>query len=121
MAADFRIITAWDRASAPISRYFDLIEALASGRDEREIARGFRSLDKDLSATGIRSENPALYRLGRSITFALVTAMIDDLAARIAIASERISEALEELRDRLEELNARSPRFARVGANSLAL
>ena len=46
--------------------------------------------------------------------------MIDDLAARIAIASERISEALEELRDRLEELNARSSRFARVGANSLA-
>jgi len=115
MPADAKIMAAWDRATGPISRYFDSIEALASGRDERAIARSFRSLDKDLSAAGIRSENSALYRSGRPITFALVTAMVDDLAARIAIASERISAAVQEMGHRLDELNARSSRFAKVG------
>jgi hypothetical protein len=38
-------MAAWDRASAPISRYFDLIEALATGGDERQIVRGFRLKD----------------------------------------------------------------------------
>jgi hypothetical protein len=41
MAADARIIAAWDRTSAPISRYFDLIEALGAGGDERQIVRSF--------------------------------------------------------------------------------
>jgi hypothetical protein len=45
----------------PISRYFDLIEALATAGDERQIMRGLRGLDKELSNVGIRSENPALY------------------------------------------------------------
>ena len=61
MVADAKVIAAWDRASAPISRYFDLIEALATGGDERQIMRGLRGLDKELSSVGIRSENPALY------------------------------------------------------------
>jgi hypothetical protein len=61
MVADAKVIAAWDRASAPISRYFDLIEALATGGDERQIMRGLRGLDKVLSSVGIRSENPALY------------------------------------------------------------
>jgi hypothetical protein len=52
MAADARVITSWDRASVPISRYFDLIEALGTGGDEQQIVRGFRSLDKDLSSVG---------------------------------------------------------------------
>jgi AcrR family transcriptional regulator len=115
MAADARIIAAWDRAAGPLSRYFDLIEALGTGGDERQIVRGFRSLDKDLSAVGIRSGNPALYRPSRPISLALGTAMIDDLAARIAVASGRLGEAVQEIRRRFEELNTRSTRFAKVG------
>jgi hypothetical protein len=81
MAVDARIIAAWDRAAAPISRYFDLIEALGTGGDERQIVRGFRSLDKELSSVGIKSESPAVYRSGRPISLWLITAMVDDLAA----------------------------------------
>ena len=114
MVVDARIIAAWDRSSAPISRYFDLVEALATGHDEREVVRGFRSLDKDLSAFGIKPCNPALYRPGKPITFPLVTAIVDDLAARIAIASERIGEALREIARRGDELNIRSARFAKI-------
>jgi hypothetical protein len=55
MVADTKIITAWDRASAPISRYFDLVEALATGGDERQIVRGFRCLDKEVSGSGRRT------------------------------------------------------------------
>jgi hypothetical protein len=117
MAADARIIAAWDRAAAPISRYFDLIEALATGGNERQIVRGFRSLDKELSSIGIRSENAALYRSGRPIALWLVTAMVDDLAARIAVASGRLGEAVQQIGRRFDELNARSARFAKVGDN----
>lgn len=117
MAADARVITAWDRASVPISRYFDLIEALGTGGDEQQIVRGFRSLDKDLSSVGIRSESPALYRSGRPTSLWLVTAMVDDLAARIAVASGRLGKAVQEIGRRFDELNARSARFAKVGGN----
>ena len=115
MVADAKIMAAWDRATAPISRYFDLIEGVASGHDEREIARGLRCLDKELSAAGIRSADSALYRPGRPTTFTLVTAMIDDLGRRIAIASDRVAEALQQMQHRLDELNERSSRFAKVG------
>jgi hypothetical protein len=111
MAADARIIAAWDRTSAPISRYFDLIETLGTGGDERQIVRGFRSLDKELSSVGIRSENPAVYRSGRPISLWLITAMVDDLAARIAIASGRLGEAVQEIGRRFDELNTRRCRF----------
>ena len=117
MVPDTRIIAVWDRASAPISRYLDLIEALGTGGDEREIVRGFRSLDKEFSSVGIRSENPALYRPSRPIALWLVTAMIDDLAARTGVAAGRLGEAVREIRRRLDDLNARSARFAKVGSD----
>jgi hypothetical protein len=117
MAADARIIATWDRTSGPISRYFDLIEALGTGGDERQIVRGFRSLDKELSSVGIRAESPAMYRSGRPISLWLVTAMVDDLAARIAIASGRLGEAVQEIGRRFDELNTRRARFAKVGGN----
>jgi hypothetical protein len=44
----------------------------------------------------------------------LVNTMIDDLATRIAIASDRVSKALQEMRNEQEELNARSSRFAKI-------
>ena len=97
MAFDAKMIAAWDRASAPISRYFDLIESLVTGGDERQIVRGLRCLDKELSSLGIRSENPALYRPSSPIALWLVTAMLDDLAARTAIAAARIGEAVQEI------------------------
>jgi hypothetical protein len=115
MAADARITAAWDRAAAPISRYFDLIEALGTGGDERQIVRSFRSLDKELSSAGIRSESSTLYRSGRPTSLWLVTAMVDDLAARVAVASGRLSEAVQEIGRRFDQLNARSARFAKVG------
>ena len=118
MVADLRIITAWERASAPISRYFDLVEALATGHDERQVVRGFRGLDKDLSAAGIRSMNPALYRPSRPISLALGTAMIDDLAARVALATGRLGEAVREIERRFNELHFRSARFAKVGGDA---
>jgi hypothetical protein len=118
MVADVRIMAAWDRASAPISRYFDLVEALATGGDERQIVRGFRVLDKELSGVGVRSRDPALYRPGKPISLALGTAMIDDLAARIAVATHRIGEAVQEIERRLDNLNSRSARFAQVGGDT---
>jgi hypothetical protein len=120
MVADARMMAAWDRASAPISRYFDLVEGLATGSDERQVVRGFRSLDKYFSAVGIRSAHPALYRPGRPISLALGTAMIDDLAARVAVATSRIGEAVQEIERRLDDLNSRRARFASVGGNILA-
>jgi len=114
MVADVRIMAAWDRASAPIPHYFDLIEALATGGDERRVVRGFRSLDKDLSAAGIKSATPALYRPSRPISLALGTAMMDDLAARVAVAAARIGEAVQEIERRLDNLNSRSARFAQI-------
>jgi hypothetical protein len=64
MVADAKIIDAWNRASGPISRYFDFIEALARGEDERQIVRGLRCLDKDLSSAGIRSDRLSGFLLG---------------------------------------------------------
>src|ERR1700722_2297404 len=57
------------------------------------MVRGFRSLDKDLLAFGIRSCNSALYRPGKPITFPLVTAMIDGfgVAGRNRIRADRRS------------------------------
>ena len=121
MVADAKIMAAWDRASAPISRYFDLIEALATGGDERQIVRGFRVLDKELSGVGIKSGDPALYRPGKPISLALGTTMIDDLAVRIAIATHRIGEAVQEIERRLGDLNSRSARFAQVGVDTQTL
>ena len=118
MVADLRIITAWERASAPISRYFDLVEALATGHDERRVVRGFRTLDKDLSAVGIRSTNPALYRPSRPISLTLGTAMMDDLAARLAVATGRLEEAVQEIERRFNELHFRSARFSKVGGDA---
>jgi len=114
MVSDATMIAAWDRASAPISRYLDLIEALATGGDERQIVRGFRCLDKELSSVGIRSENPTLDRPSRPIALWLVTAMLDDLAARIAIAAGRLGEAVQEIAHRFDDLNTRSARFEKV-------
>ena len=116
MVADARIMATWDRASAPISRYFDLIESLATGDDERDIVRGFRTVDKDLASIGIRSENPGLYRPSRPVSVWLISAMLDELAPRIAIAIDRLGEALNNMGDRFEELNARSARFAKVSS-----
>jgi hypothetical protein len=118
MVADARIIAAWDRASAPISRYFDLVEALATGHDEHQVVRGFRGLDKDLSAIGIRSGNPALYRPSRPISLALGTAMMDDLAARVSVAADRIADAIQEVEHRFDDLNSRMARFAKVSGDA---
>jgi hypothetical protein len=41
--------------------------------------------------------------------------MVDDLAARIAVASGRLGEAVQEIGRRFDELNSRSARFAKVG------
>jgi hypothetical protein len=117
LVADARIIAAWNRASASISRYFDLVETLATGQDEHQVVRGFRSLDKDLSAIGIRSGNPALYRPSRPISLPLGTAMMDDLAARVAVAAGRIGDALQEIEHGFDDLNSRMARFAKVGGD----
>ena len=118
MVADGRIIVAWDRASASISRYFDLVEALGTGQDEQQIVRAFRSLDKDLSAIGIRSGNPALYRPSRPVSLALGTAMMDDLAARVAVAAGRIGDAIQEIERRFDDLNSRMARFGKVSGDA---
>ena len=46
--------------------------------------------------------------------------MIDDLAARVAVATSRIGEAVQEIERRLDDLNSRRARFASVGGNILA-
>ena len=116
MVADSRIVAAWDRASGPVSRYFDLIQTLATGGDERQIVRGLRSIDRELSSVGIRSESPDLYRPSRPISLWLETAMLDDLAARIGVAISRISEAVHEIGHRLDDLNARKAHFSKSEA-----
>jgi hypothetical protein len=46
----------------------------------------------------------------------LVSAMLDELAPRIAIATDRLDEALNEIGHGFEELKARGVRFAKVSS-----